>query len=96
VEEPFDHATARKHVRAILESGMTTFLRSSHLAMAKEDMMSGDIVNVLRGGAIKSTTREHDAWRYESRTKSMTVEFFFRGRPVPDEIVVLDAWRTKP
>jgi hypothetical protein len=101
VEEPFDHATARRLVRRIIDrKGMTTFSSAAKDAMMREDMTSGDIVNVLRGGAIKGTEIAHGAWRYRSRTKSMSVDFSFRGpesgRGEPDEVVVVGARRHGP
>ncbi len=89
-------------MRAIIDGvGMTTFSRSAKDSMMRNGMMSGDVVNVLRGGAIRSTERIHDAWRYQSTTTQMTVEFCFRGhdadpaRTVPNEVVIVRAWRNE-
>jgi hypothetical protein len=77
---------------------MTTFSQGAKDAMMDARMLSGDVVNVLRGGAIRNT-KTGDVWHYRSRTRSMTVEFCFRGLAVaparrgPNEIVVLSAWR---
>jgi hypothetical protein len=46
VEEPYDHATARDHIRAILDGpGMTTFSQGAKDAMMDARMLSGDVVN---------------------------------------------------
>ena len=101
MEEPVDHATARRWVRRIIDrKGMTTFSSAAKDAMMREDMTSGDVVNVLRGGAIKGTEVVHGAWRYRSCTKSMSVDFSFRGpgadKGDPDEVVVISARRHGP
>jgi len=101
VEEPFDHETARRVVRRIIDRrGMTTFGSAAKEAMMREDMTSGDVVNVLRGGAIRSTEVRHGARRYRSRTKTMSVDFLFRRHDSeqgePDEVVIVGARRHGP
>jgi hypothetical protein len=98
VREPYDHETARRIVRRILgERGMTTFGSSAKDAMMREDMTSADVVNVLRGGAVRSLEIEHGFQRYRSRTKTMSVDFAFRGPDTghgePDEVVIVGARR---
>ena len=101
MEEPYGHETARRIVRRIIDrKGMTTFGSAAKEAMMREDMTSGDVVNVLRGGAIRSTGERHGAWRYRSRTRSMSVDFLFRRdaseRGEPDEVVIVGARRHGP
>ncbi|HEX4823290.1 MAG TPA: hypothetical protein VFV19_03165 [Candidatus Polarisedimenticolaceae bacterium] len=98
MEEPYDHETARRIVRRILgERGMTTFGSAAKEAMMREDLTSADVVNVLRGGAVRSLEVEHGIQRYRSRTKTMSVDFAFRGpesgRGEPDEVVIVGARR---
>lgn len=89
-------------MRKIIDhKGMTTFGSAAKEAMMNEGMTSGDAVNVLRGGAIRSAGERHGSWRYHSRTKQMTVEFCFRGHESgaasaePDEVVIVGVWRNE-
>lgn len=101
MEEPFDTKTARKHVRAILTGpGMTVFTKRVKEDLVKEDMRSGDAVNVVRGGTISALGEAPGGWRYQAATDRMVVEFSFRGHAqgasgTPAELVLESARREK-
>jgi hypothetical protein len=102
MEEPFDQATARRYILQILEGpGMTVFTRPVKEALLRNDMTSGDAVNVLRGGHIGKGARTASAWIYRAHTRRMNVTFSFRGQgregaAEPNELVLENAWRNKP
>lgn len=99
--EPFDPATARKHVRAILAGpGMTVFTKRAKDEELKNDMTSLDMVNVIRGGTIAPMAPTPGGCRYRAVTQNMTVEFSFRspehGKSIPpNELIIESARRNK-
>jgi len=99
MEEPFDQATARGFILAILDgSGMTVFTRRAKEELLKNDMTSADAVNVLRGGHIAKGAPRASGWLYRAHTRRMNVEFSFRGQArdsaaEPNELVLENAWR---
>ena len=101
MEEPFDPATARGYIAAILDGfGMTVFTRRAKADFLGNDMTIVDAVNVLRGGRIAKGVHSAAGWMYRAETSRMSVEFSFRGQdrtPAagPDELVIESARRTK-
>lgn len=99
MEEPFDPATARGFILAILDgSGMTVFTRRAKEQLLENDMTSADAVNVLRGGHIAKGAFNAARWTYRAQTRRMNVEFSFRGQArasaaEPNELVLENAWR---
>jgi len=99
MEEPFDQATARRFILAILEGpGMTVFTRRAKEALLKSEMTSADAVNVLRGGHIAKGVPTASGWTYRAHTHRMNVTFSFRGHghdgaAKPNELVLENAWR---
>ena len=99
MEEPFDRATARRCMEAILEGpGMTVFTRRVKQEFMADNMTNADAVNVLRGGQVSKGTRAASGWTYRAETRWMGVEFTFRGQErdstaVPNELVIESAWR---
>ena len=101
MEEPFDAATAQRHIQAILDGpGMTVFTARAKDEFLEHDMTSGDAVNVLRGGHVSTGTKTASGFTYRAETQRMSVEFSFRGQEResavrPNELVIESAWRTK-
>ena len=99
--EPFDPETARKYVLTILEGpGMTVFTKRMKNESLANEMTSLDAVNVLRGGKISKFAPASYGWRYQATTRTMTVEFSFRGHThttsaSPSELVIESARRNK-
>src|SRR5258706_13448165 len=97
--EPFDRATARDYILAILDGpGMTVFTRRAKEELLENDMTSADAVNVLRGGHLSKGVPTAQGWMYRAQTRRMNVEFSFRGQnrdadAAPNELVLESAWR---
>ena len=100
--EPFDQATARGYILAILDGpGMTVFTRRAKEEFLESDMTSADAVNVLRGGHISKGAHTDSGWRYRAQTRRMNVAFSFRGQErdsaaEPNELVIESARRNNP
>jgi Domain of unknown function (DUF4258) len=91
--EPFDPATTRQRIRSILERGRTGWSRHALSEMAKDDLTTVDIVNVLRGGTVRPGEFERGSWRYQVLTSRIFAVIAFRSS---EELVVVTAWRIRP
>lgn len=59
--------------------------------MEERDLMTGDILNILRSGTIQADPEEeHGTWRFRVQTRKITVVFAFAR---PDKIKIFTAWR---
>ena len=102
MEERFDPETTKKYIQAILDgTGMTVFTKQVKDDLLSNNMMSGDAVNVLRGGKISSLSSSPHGRRYQATTQRMTVEFSLRGHKhgasgAPSELVLETARRDGP
>lgn len=68
-----------------------SFTKHAQEQMLKRDIMSGDILNVLRAGNIHNDPEfENGSWRYQIETKKITVVFAFNS---PNKIRIITAWR---
>jgi hypothetical protein len=100
MREPFDPATARAHVQAILDGpGMTVFTRRAKAEFLRNDMTIVDAVNVLRGGRMSKGVASESGWAYRAETRRMSVGFSFRSgdrgpTAAPSELVIESARRT--
>ena len=91
MQEPLDSETARGYILRILDgTGMTVFTKRAKEALMRNDMTSGDAVNVLRGGRIGKGAETPSGWTYRAETPRMRVEFSIR----PNELVIENAGRT--
>ena len=60
--------------------------------MAKDDLTTQDLVNVLRGGVVEPSELEHGSWRHRVKTNRIYVVVVL----VSDrEAVVVTAWRIR-
>jgi hypothetical protein len=92
VEEPFDPSTAKKLVLKMLSDG--TYFLSSHSEdeMAKDNLIVGDVINVLRGGVVEPAELINGSWRYRVRTAKIYAVVCFVSA---DSMCVVTAWRKK-
>jgi hypothetical protein len=91
--EPFDAATAKKFIRAILDSGSVVFSRHALDEMANDkhgEITRVDVVNVLRGGVVEPGEFERGSWRYRVHTIRIWVVVAFNS---DSELVIVTAWR---
>ncbi len=91
--EPIDAATAKKFIRAILDSGSVVFSRHALDEMANDkhgEITRVDVVNVLRGGVVEPGEFERGSWRYRVHTIRMWVVVAFNSE---NELVIVTAWR---
>jgi hypothetical protein len=88
---------ARRHLRLLLEAGATTWTPHATREMAKDGITIVDVVNVLRGGVVEEPEFENGAWRYRVRTQRILVVCQLEGddNEVPNEILVITAWRAR-
>lgn len=92
LREPLDPSAAKKLILKILTD--ETFFISSHgeEEMAKDKLIIGDIINVLRGGVVEPAELVKGSWRYRVRTaKIFVVVCFVSAR----SMCVVTAWRKK-
>lgn len=88
-----DKTQARKSLAELFNTNPNNISFTKHAKdqMLKRDLMSGDILNVLRAGNIHNDPEfENGSWRYQIETKKITVVFAFNS---PDKIRILTAWR---
>ncbi|CAN5537392.1 hypothetical protein BH09MYX1_BH09MYX1_07610 [soil metagenome] len=63
--------------------------------MAKDDLTSVDVVNVLRGGVVEEPEFENGSWRYRARTQRIAVVIRFEESEdgIAEGIIVVTAWK---
>lgn len=88
--EPFDGGEAQQLVRSILESGNLGFSGHALEEMAKDQLQTPDVVNVLRAGWVEFPEEKNGSWRYRFTTNRIVVVVAFRSR---EHAVVVTAWR---
>jgi hypothetical protein len=92
LEEPLTAQAAKRLIREILKN--ETNVMSGHALdeMEKDNLIVGDIINVLRGGVVDAPEFENGSWRYHVRTQRIEVVVCFRSET---EIRVVTCWRMK-
>lgn len=88
-----EKAQARKLLAEFFNSNPNNVSFTKHALeqMQKRDLMSGDILNVLRAGNIHNDPEfENGSWRYQIETRKITVVFAFNS---PNKIRIITAWR---
>lgn len=83
---------ARRLAREIVENGVVEFGRHAQTEMEKDDLISADCLNLIRGGAYQPPEFENGEWRYLSETRRMCVVITFLS---PTHLFVVTAWRKK-
>jgi len=61
--------------------------------LAKDDLETTDVLNMLAGGVVEPGEFENGSWRYRIWTARMCVVIAFRSET---ELRVVTAWRFKP
>lgn len=70
---------------------LISFTHHAREQMKVRDLMSGDVLNVLKAGKIVSEPEyENGSFRYRVQTKKNTVVVAFKK---PNHVVVITAWR---
>lgn len=95
VAAPLPINQARKLLSAILAPGEGSVSTTKHAReeMAKDRMVSTDVVNVLRCGQIREPAEEKNgAWRYRVHTNSFCVVVEFLSET---QVRVVTTWRKK-
>lgn len=92
VVHPLKENQARQLARAIVEDGVVEFTSHALDEMEKDNLITTDCENLLRGGAIQSDGFVNGQWRYKAMTKQMCVVFAFRSETC---LRVVTAWRYK-
>lgn len=90
LQEPLANDAAKKLIASILKSGTVSFSSHALEEMAKDDLTTVDVANVLRGGFVEFSEFARGSWRYRVRTSRMTVVVAFRSEGV---LSVVTAWR---
>ena len=90
--EPLDEQCARRLFREIVSNGEVAFSHHAREEMAKDAMIVGDVLNLLRGGVVEPPEYENGSWRYRVRTDRMCVVVAIRSRT---ELAVVTAWRNR-
>jgi hypothetical protein len=93
LEEPLNPSAAKKLILKMLSDG-TYFLSFPHCEeeMAKDKLIIGDVINVLRGGVVEPAELIKGSWRYRVRTTKIFAVVSFVSS---DSMCVVTAWRKK-
>jgi len=91
--EPLSPAGVKRLVREIVQNGSVTFSSHALRELAKDDLETTDVLNMLAGGVVEPGEIENGSWRYRIRTARMCVVISFRSET---ELRVVTAWRFKP
>lgn len=94
MDEPLKPTNAKKLILAILDDHELVIPTGSHAdqEMANDNLIVGDVINVLRGGVVEPGELEKGTWRYRVRTTKITVVVCFRSET---ELRVVTCWRNK-
>ena len=90
--EPLKPQEARKLIQAILKGSTPVMSGHALEELEKDKLIIGDVVNVLRGGAIDPAEFENGSWRYRVRTNKIAVVVCFVSET---ELCVVTTWRFK-
>lgn len=92
MDEPLRPDDARRLIGNILRTGSVFLGRHAKKAMADDNLIQQDCLDVLRGGVVDPGELERGAWRYRVRTKNVTVVVAFNSEA---ELAVVTVWRNK-
>jgi len=93
IRSRLEKTQARKCLAEFLNKNPNNVSFTKHALeqIQKRDLISGDILNVLRAGQIQNDPEyEKNSWRYQIETRKITVIFAFSR---PDKIRIITAWR---
>jgi len=92
MDEPLKPASARKLIQKILQTSDAVMSGHALEEMENDNLIIGDIRNVLRGGVVEPPEMEKGSWRYRVRTSKIVVVVCFRSE---NELRVVTCWRIK-
>ncbi|TMQ11495.1 MAG: DUF4258 domain-containing protein [Deltaproteobacteria bacterium] len=90
MDQPLLAAVARRLARQIIETGSVGFTRHAETEMAKDQLASLDVINVLRGGVYAEAEWENAGWRHQVFTQRIAVVIEFESE---SELTIVTAWR---
>ena len=90
--EPLKTRDAQRLIREIVRDGNVAFNGHALEEMAKDDLCTTDVVNLLRGGVVEPAELENGSWRHRVRTARICAVVAFRSA---SELRVVTAWRMK-
>ena len=88
--EPLTPTEAKKRIRAILVTGTVDFTTHAREELQKDNLGTGDALNVLRAGVVEPAELVGTVWRYRVRTARMYVVVQFRSDV---QLLVITGWR---
>jgi hypothetical protein len=102
---PLKETDVRILLRRLLEEGTFVVTHHARVETDKDGLSQGDIVNVIRGGAVGSGEWENGSWHYRVETQRIAVVVAIEPEPtsMPSadtdvsslELVVVTAWRKR-
>jgi len=92
VDEPLLAADARRLAKEIIEIGGVGFTKHAEDEMAKDNLASVDVINVLRGGLYAEAEWENAGWRHHVFTQRIVVVIEFESE---SELTIITAWRKR-
>jgi hypothetical protein len=87
-----DAASARKLLREILATGRLWYSGHAKDEMARDQLTTLDVVNVLRAGVVEPSELERGSWRHRVKTNRICVVVVLRSEM---EAVVVTTWRIR-
>lgn len=92
-DEPLSPTEAKRLIRQCLTAGGRVDFSGHALdELQKDQMTTGDCLNVLRGGVVEPAEWERGSWRYRVRTARMCVVVSFVSET---RLRVVTAWRMR-
>jgi hypothetical protein len=92
VDEPLTAQAAKNLIRKILLDSDAVMSNHALKEMKKDQLIVGDVLNVVRGGIVDEPEFENGSWRYRVRTNKIVVVVCFRSET---ELHVVTCWRLK-
>jgi hypothetical protein len=93
VNEPLAPDVATRLVKQIIRNGDVSWSDHVKEELLKDDLTTGDCLNVLRAGAVtESADLERGTWRYRVHTNRMCVVVAFRSEC---ELRIVTTWRKR-
>lgn len=90
IKHPLSNDDAKRLIARIVREGTVGYSNHALDEMAKDNLTTVDVVNVLRGGIVEFSEEVRHTWRYRVRTSRMTVVVAFHSET---RLRVVTAWR---
>lgn len=94
MKEPFNRNEARKLIQQICREGTIVTSRHAKEELAKDNLTTGDVLNVLRAGRILEAAEQtaQGSWTYRVHTEQLVVIIAFESE---SKLKIITAWRKK-